>query len=60
MMKIKHKNSKDEEKVYIYPTTTVMMLIDTREKIRQLAKNDGRKMMTYMARLIDKEYKKLK
>jgi len=59
-MKIKHINKDNEEKVYEYPTTSVMILLETREKIRQLAKNDGRKMMAYMARLIDKEYKKLK
>jgi len=59
-MKIKHINKDNEEKVYEYPTTSVMILLETREKIRQLAKNDGRNMMAYMARLIDKEYKKLK
>jgi len=59
-MKIKHINKDNEEKVYEYPTTSVMILLETRQKIRELAKNHGMKMITYMERLIDKEYKKLK
>jgi len=59
-MKIKHINKDNEEKVYEYPTTSVMILLETREKIRELAKNDGRTIVSYLERLINKEHKKLK
>lgn len=50
-MKVKY-NYKGKEKVYEYPTTTMLVDIETRDKIKMIATKEGRTIKEFVEKLI--------
>lgn len=51
MMKVKY-TYKGKETIYEYPTTTMLVNIETRDKIKQMATKEGRTIKEFVDKLI--------